>query len=376
MSPREPVTFPASRDAFWIADTIQGYMTIWRGVLRKNGLEDLAVERSELSDAKWNAIQGRLAAFAPEGKQQLKDMGADLRPYLLWEKHRQTYEPHPAMTAELMKLKADVTIPAEVFHRLRHPNPWFLFTGDAPELIHADGRQGRLMGAFVTGALSPRYPQGRRTTPDDMPTGGAILLDTHDEDANALHALVLSEVWTEDGQAIEQYDMCHLTIPMVGSFTLDELVDQVIESNFAWTGDLKSEAPAERQRTYLETCARAAVSHLLYASSRTVELDDKPRALRPPVKRKPGETRMPKSPRVLRMGWQIGAAIADSIRRLATGAPGPGTGKSRRPHMRGAHLHLYRVGVGRQEIDLKWLDPIPVNAGKDDGRTITNHPMR
>jgi hypothetical protein len=44
--------------------------------------------------------------------------------------------------------------------------------------------------------------------------------------------------------------------------------------------------------------------------------------------------------------------------------------------MRSAHLHIYRVGEGRREIDVKWLDPIPVNAAKDDGVTITSHPMR
>jgi hypothetical protein len=370
------VPFPASRDAHWIADTIQGYMTMWQGVLRKNDVLPLAREVSELTDAEYLALEGKLDRFAPEGKRRLKNMGADLRPYLLWEKHRQTYEPHPAMTAELVKLKADVTIPAGVFHRLIHPNPWFLFTDDAPTVIHADGRQGRLMGAIVTGALSPRYRNdGSRGIPADMPQGGAILMDTHDEDANALHALVFSEVWTEDGTAIEQYDMCHLTIPTVGTFTLEELVDQVVDSGFAWTADLKAKAPQDRQRAYLKTCARAAVAHLLYASSRTVEIETKPRAIRPPVKRKPGEPKMPKSPRVMRMGWVTGTAIADRTRRPAAGHPASGTGKSRRPHIRGAHLHLYRVGPGRQEVELKWLDPIPVNAGKDDGRTITNHPM-
>jgi hypothetical protein len=78
-----------------------------------------------------------------------------------------------------------------------------------------------------------------------------------------------------------------------------------------------------------------------------------------------------------RMGWRVGAAIEDTTRRLVQEeADHAATGRKMTPHIRSAHLHLYRVGPGRQEIEMKWLDPIPVNAGADDGKTVTRHKVR
>jgi hypothetical protein len=124
--------------------------------------------------------------------------------------------------------------------------------------------------------------------------------------------------------------------------------------------------------------ARAAVAHLLYACSRTAEIEDKPRASRPPAARKPGDAKPPKAAKMRRAGWRMGAAIEDTLRRQDTEdrAAATGTGRTVAPHIRSAHLHLYRVGPGRQEIEMKWLDPIAVNAGRDDGATVTRHPVR
>lgn len=372
-----PAPAPDPYTAEWIADLVQTLAAFGRRKLRKLGLEDLLREQILIADGERDAFMERvdtaLRKLNRADQQRMIQTAGELRLHALWEQHRDTYEPHPAMTRELMKLKSDVKIPGEVLKRLRHINPMILLPG-APELIHADGLRGQIIAVTVTGVVSPRYPYVGKMRPASE-EGNGVPVDTHDPEANAYRVLVHSTVLTHDNK-IQDMDVVQFTVPTSGEFTLDGLVEQIVNDSFAWAPDVRlHDTTTDTRRAYMTTCARAAVAHLLYACSRTVELDTRPRAVRPPAKK--GVLKGVKSPRVLRMGWQIGAVIADTLRRAATGAPpGPGTGKKRRPHVRGAHLHLYRVGVGRQEIDLKWLDPIPVNAAKDDGRTITNHPMR
>lgn len=363
---------PAVITPQWIADMLQDGARWSEHKLRSLELGRLLDPEAVISDQEHDELQAALRLLKPADQHRMVQTAGELRLHHLWEKHRDTYEPHPAMTAELMKLKSDVKIPGQVLTRLPHINPMFLLPG-APELIHPDGPRGRIIAVTVTGVVSPRYPyRGTMRPASDSSQGLAV--DTNDPEANAFRVMVNSTVLGDDDR-VEDLDCIQFTMPTTGEFTLDGLVEQLVNDAFAWAPDVRlQDTTTDTRREYMTTCARAAVAHLLYACSRTVEMDTKPRSIRPPAAR--GKPKRPKSPRVRRLGWVTGAAIADAVRQVRTGAPGPGTGKSRRPHVRGAHLHLYRVGPGRQEIDIKWLDPIPVNAGKDDGRTITNHPMR
>lgn len=376
----QPPEFPqpvlTEPSALKIMDTIQGFMEAWTDVLRRVNLEVLATEFVDLSFEEKLDLDHKMLAIKPEYRLQLQTMAQDVRPYRVWERCRETYEPHPSMSQELVKMKSDTLVPGEVFQRLRHPNPLFLLPG-APPVTLPEGSPGRIVAILITGAVARRHQAERDNAwvDEDAPGNASVLLDTHDPNANAYHATVLSEVHNEAGTQVVDLDWCHLTIPIRNKFTLDNLARGIAADGFNWT--IPREAGEDGRYQYLLTVARATVSHLLYACSRTVEIDDKPRASRPPVKRKKGAPKAPSSARIRRMGWRIGAAIADSIRRAPTvGAPGPGTGKKIKAHMRGAHLHLFRVGPGRQEIDVQWLDPIPVNMKLDDGKTITSHPMR
>jgi hypothetical protein len=356
-------------------DLVQRYMAAWKWKLDELGLSLLANEFNGLTDDEKGRLLAQLDRIRPEHYRTITTMGKDVRPYQVWSRYRETYEPHPAMSRALVDMKTDTTVPGQVFQRLRHPNPMFLLPG-APPLIHADGSPGRIIAMTVTGALTGRdvpRPGSTAALADDAPGNASVLLDTHDPNANAYLVQLLSEVHNPEGTQVIETDWCTLTVPITGSFTLEELVERTAGEGFSWE---RYESTHDLRQGYLLTMARVAVSHLLYASSRTVELDDKPRASRPPAKRVKGAPRPEPSARIRRMGWATGAVIADRVRRPGSDRPAPGTGRSVRPHIRGAHLHLYRVGPGRQEIDIKWLDPIPVNAGLDDGRTITNHPVR
>ncbi|MFC4328288.1 hypothetical protein ACFPC0_10670 [Streptomyces andamanensis] len=358
--------------AFWIMDLIQNNAAFLDGKLRELGFQDLMSSRpSNLTEAQQAKIKATMARYSTRDQVAIQGMAGDVRVYQQWAKYRDTYEPHPAMTRGLMKMKADSTVPGGVLRRLRHRNPMFLLPG-APEIIHADEQRGRIIALQVTGSVSTRYPY----VGNMRLSGGAgrgLAVDTDDSEANAYQVGVVSEIHNADGTHVVDMDVLHLTVPLYGDFTVDELVSRT--TGFVWTPDLLG-TDDESRRRYMETAARVAVSHLLYACSRTVEIDDKPRASRPPAKPKKGEPKRV-SARVYRMGWRLGAAIEDVLRRPAERRqPGPGTGKKLASHVRAAHMHMYRVGPGRQEIEFQLLAPIPVNQHLDDGKTITNHPMR
>jgi hypothetical protein len=361
--------------AMRIMDTVQGFMRAWLDVLKRVDVEELANEFDGLDLEQKLNLDKKMLAIRPEFRAQVQTMGQDVRPYRIWERFRETYEPHPALSRALVNMKSGTKIPGDVFRRLRHPNPLFLLTG-APAVNFPDGHTGRLIALFICGAVSKKRqrPGDEVRVADDAPGNASVLLDTHDPHINSYHVMAISEVHGADGQQVTDLDWCHLTIPIKNEFTLDSLARDTAAAGFNWT--FEQEVGEDKRYDYLLDITRITVAHLLYVCSRTVEVDEKPRASRPPGKRKKGEPRPPSAARIRRVGWRLGAAIQDSVRRVAATSSGAGTGKKVAPHMRSAHLHTYLVGPGRQEVEMKWLDPIAVNADKDDGTTITVHPVR
>lgn len=71
------------------------------------------------------------------------------------------------------------------------------------------------------------------------------------------------------------------------------------------------------------------------------------------------------SPRVWDVGVRLGSALRRAYAELKDKEP-ESTHASPRPHIRRAHWHTYRVGLGKTDLRLKWLPPIPVNVGSYD----------
>lgn len=380
-SDKPPVEFPqpviSEPSAFRIMDFLQNLMSAWTSMLKRMDVYELADEFTGLDLEQKLNLDRKLLSIRPEYRGQFQAMGQDLRPYRVWERFRETYEPHPALTGALMAMKSGTKIPGSVFQRLPHINPVFLLTA-APRITMPEGSTGRIIALFISGAVSRRDQQETDTAKlgDDAPGHAPVLLDTNDPHANAYHVMAVTEVLDSTGTQVVDVDFCHLTLPLRREFTLDGLARATADGGFGW--QLVEETSEDTRYTYLMDVSRAAISHLLYACSRTVEVDDKPRASRPPAKRKKGQPKPPAAAKVRRMGWRLGAAVQDSIRRFADQerSTATGTGPKLAPHLRAAHMHTYLVGPGRQEIDIKWLDPIPVNAGKDDGTTITRHRVK
>lgn len=68
--------------------------------------------------------------------------------------------------------------------------------------------------------------------------------------------------------------------------------------------------------------------------------------------------------------WEVGYRIAREIRAARETEHGQGGGGLKRPHLRRAHWHTYRVGKGRQETELKFLLPIIVGGSTDSAPVV------
>lgn len=390
----EKVEFPEIRvpareklSVYYINDTVRQYMEAAEYKLRRSGLFGLVTGLDK--DDAAGAADRLMKVRDPQVQSLLADTVRDSIPFQYWKEAREIYDVHPSMTNALMSMGSSVTIPGSVFRRLRHPNPFFVTSG-GPKLWQVDGNPGRIVGFYVTGAIANEYPrvdEGELSFKELNVPGAvfkkdgsraALVRSTTDAMNNALHVMVISEVLTPDRSRVLDFDICHLTIPMTADFTLDDLVSEVSGGGFRWAQGMQGPViHLGAIENYLQTIARVTVSHLLYACSRTSEIADGKND-RPPVRPGKGKprTRSGKPGKVHQVGYRIGAKIEDNMRWVREQREaGVATGRKLPPHIRAAHPHLYRVGPGRKEIDIKFLDPIPVNIKDDDGATATVHPM-
>lgn len=379
--PRLKTPARVNLDATATADMLRQYAGAGEYKLWTLGLHSLVALQPENSTVR-EASRRLDSVIDRQLHRTVVDTIRDVAPYVHWRQTREIYEVHPSMTRALAGMSSKTVIPGSIFRRLRHPNPLFITTAGTP-FTHPDGYPGRVLGFFVTGAFANGYPKAgdedtRVTEPDGKLADrrAAVLLDTHDPQANALHAVVVSEVLNAERAVLLDIDMCHLTLPMTTDFTLDGLVEEIGQGGFRYAQAM--EPPVEGGLDgYLGSMARFVITHLLYACSRTSEIGDGKND-RPPARQRKGKAgqRPEKPAKVHKVGYRVGAKIEDNMRwAREQRESGASTGRRLPPHMRAAHAHLYRVGQGRREIDIKFLDPIPVNMKDDDGVTATLHPM-
>lgn len=101
---------------------------------------------------------------------------------------------------------------------------------------------------------------------------------------------------------------------------------------------------------------------VMYLCSANAETSDKTKPNLPTLPRNK-RVMSPNAPTTWVYGERIGAMIRSGVSHQPTQATGTGT--SKRPHIRRAHWHIYRVGSGRTGTMLKWMHPLAINA--DDG---------
>lgn len=113
-----------------------------------------------------------------------------------------------------------------------------------------------------------------------------------------------------------------------------------------------------------------ALPLILYLCAANAEITSKT-ATAPVIPTLPRNKRAiaPHQPTEWLCGERIGAAIRASAHREATESTG--TGPTKRPHIRRAHWHTYRVGPERVSTILKWIHPLAINADNGSDMPVT-----
>lgn len=163
----------------------------------------------------------------------------------------------------------------------------------------------------------------------------------------------------------------------LGAWPLVEAVARSLDVSRVHASTLGATIPGSVQVEMVDVVG-PLVSLLLYLCADEAEIGDGDRrpALPTPTRTKLGwRLFAPAQPTTWDVGVRIGAALR-LARDSQDGADGP-TGEHARPraHIRRAHWHTYRVGVGRIERRVKWIAPIAINVGDPDTLPTVIHPV-
>lgn len=271
----------------------------------------------------------------------------DWAPLAYWNRYKQVYTMHPALTVELNATGTDDVIPASALRRLPHPDPLIVLP-QGVTITLTDGSPGRLVAFHASGATIAG-------------PGMSVSTSTADSTANGLHLTGIAEVHDQRG-TVQDWEYCHTSIPLTeDTFTIGGLINadrpHVSHDGHRYILGLAD----DDSREYVQRVTGIGLAHLLYAVSRSADIGT-PRATttgtsdttgrlggapRRPVKHTP-------------VGYVIGAAL-DAARadQRRPDSSGDGT-RSVRPHVRRAHFHTVRYGPGRSESYVDWFPPIPV----------------
>ncbi len=301
-------------------------------------------------------------------------MAFDAAHMALWRRGRVVYDIDPDLWGSLSNWKTTTRLPAGLFRRLPHPDPFIAFPVPLRSPMKDSKHGGAYMetvGCFVNGRT---YLQ----CSDHGELGPLSQVSTHAPTANGnLGLLMVSVPHYADGTTImAPLGGPDLAINRVSlrvaerEATLAELVAGIYE-RYDWYS-----ASGQVQEA-LGEMIRATVGALVYLCSRTAEVEQTKAVGKLAARRLGGGgSKGPvKAPNVYQVGYRVGSMLRRA-RVERTRFDGPPTGRVMPPHIRAAHPHLYRVGVGRQEIELKWLDPIRVNMPDDDAGVTTVIPVK
>jgi hypothetical protein len=277
----------------------------------------------------------------------------------LWSKWRYVYDIDPDLLAELGDSADGYDIPAGLFARLPHPNPYVAF----PEPIRlplnsrrpgdpADAYQ-LVEGFMVTGRVDHLVGPMQRSTDDALTVQLGLLFG--------------ATVWKANGTQMmlpggyPEMILSRVTIPLSGN--VNEILTEVM-SHFIGNANLSG------IDEMVPVMVRQAISALIYLCTVDKDVREIGRPICNRIAKAAGRKRLD---RIIEVGYQVGAALRAYRRRASTSAPGS-TGGTVKPHVRRAHPHTYWTGPGkpgqRTEYYVKWLPPIPIHpTGKD--ATIT-----
>lgn len=284
----------------------------------------------------------------------------------LWQQHRIVHTFDLNTWEAIGSADPASTIPPDVLGQLPYPNPLVVF----PEPIlldHGERERQQIVAVFVTG-VRPAFGEHRMlcSSSNLSATGWNLTFAGLVEDAHG-RAVMLP------GEGVRDVMWTRCSLRLDETTTLGGLTQRAIQQfdpfrdpKFAF-GDHAKDLPVLLAR---------AVNAIVYLCARNADLRPVPA---PPSRsrgRKSGRgTPAPKPPRVIEVGYRVGAALR-AWQRTAAQRPVTSTGRTVSPHVRRSHPHTFRYGPGRSQAYVKWLWPIPVNMEGGDAAETAIIPIR
>lgn len=265
----------------------------------------------------------------------------------IWREHRIVYRVHEDLLDGLSATPASVAVPCEVLARLPHPDPFIAFPKSLRATIAENGpalaEPPVFTGMLVTGL-----------------TGTYELCSTVDPRLSTLN-IALGGPLRYEGLP-RSYEEHILTLPVTGTLTIDEMVQQHFEASGRY------DTPDDDDR-YAYTLA---LSLLLYVCS---DQPDMRAASNAATQRGKGKRQRPKgAATVVDVGFDIGPKLGGQSRRDDNeDSSSATTGRTVRSHVRRAHWHTYNTGPRTNPTRiLRWLHPTIINPAQraDDRATI------
>ena len=281
----------------------------------------------------------------------LRQAAADAMGVYLWNRHKIVYDIDPDLWDALAQNAPDDVVPTWLFSHLPHPDPFIAFPRAFKlPLKNGSGQYQVVEGVFVAGAATDSV-DGTET--------GRYQVTTMSAKCNGLLLLFAGHVFEADGTphwvvpGHQDLIATRITMTPRDGGTLSELVETVLDR---FQPEPTDPTMGGRYEEDVPKLAAATVAAVMYVCAKNAELFPLPA---PPPRAKGGAR--PKSRvKVIQVGPRLGAQLRAYARSQARGSEGT-TGRSVRPHIRRGHFHTYRVGPGRQEMELKYLTPFPVN---------------
>lgn len=319
---------------------------------KTNRMLDAALDRPRPVDQKNQSV-----SIPSHFEHHVHQSAADNVNLRLWNRHKIVYDIDADLWEALADNAPDDLVPTWLFSHLPHPDPFLAFPKPfILPLRDNSGQYQQVDGVFICGLQEDAHGRFMVSTMHAQSTGLTLLYVGRVYEANGTRHYV------EPGH--HDSIMTRITMEPRDGATLAELTATILDRFQPEPTDPAMGGPYEEDVPKL---AAATVAAIMYVCAKNAELFPLPA---PPVRAK-GGARPKTRVKVIQVGARLGAQLRAYARSQARHEGTSGSGRTVRPHIRRGHFHTYRVGPGRQEMELKYLTPFPVNfKGDADEPTV------
>lgn len=275
----------------------------------------------------------------------------------LWRKgSRVVYAMDPDLVLSLAGA-GDSDIPGELFRNLPHTTPLVVFPEPLLLKIGSTQQDGLVYGFYVHGVTGGPADRNRKYCATDDP------------DATHLGFAFVTAVLDEAGERVIDYDVTRCSVPLVERFSMTDAIADVMRvfqldttsTQAALDRGVTSEEVFDGSISWLRSLLTIGFNTLLYLCSddADVQATPKPKAERMTGKGKKSGQRKEKPPRLLKVGWRMGAALRLN-RKLVDeeiAVVHASTGRRLKPQQRAGHFRWTRHGKGRALKRLTYIKP-------------------